>query len=127
VWRLIAKYRGLKMERGAREVGLARPVSRSAPAEQRKGRGRGRKGKRRQEKEKRGEELGCRGSERNGPVGRWAESEKVRFSLFFFSFKTLFKFKSFSTQNHSKLFKLFTKFCIPLTPHTSNQKPCIAK
>jgi hypothetical protein len=46
----------------------------------------------------------------NGPAGRqagWAE-RKVRF-LFFFPFSNPFKTQTFSTQIHTKLFKLFHK------------------
>jgi hypothetical protein len=43
-------------------------------------------------------------------MGRWAGwAEKEGEVSFPFSFKTLFKFKPFSTQNLSKLFKLFHK------------------
>jgi hypothetical protein len=62
-------------------------------------------------------------------MGRWAarlKGEKVRFFPFFllklFSNSNIFKLKII--QNFSNF---YTKFCKPFKPHSSNQKPCIAK
>jgi hypothetical protein len=60
-------------------------------------------------------EKGRRGAGllRERRLGRWAAAglkEKVRsFSIFSFPFSNCFKIQTFSTQIHSKLFKLFHK------------------
>jgi hypothetical protein len=63
-----------------------------------------------EKKEKGGEEVGRCG---DGEMGQWPaglEREVRSFSIFFlFPFSNSFKIQTFSTQIHSKLFKLFHK------------------
>jgi hypothetical protein len=75
-------------------------------------------------KKKKGEEGGLlreREKWAGGPAGLERE---VRSFSFFFLFSNSFQIQTFLIQIHSKL---FTKFYKPFRPHTSNQKPCIAK
>jgi hypothetical protein len=74
-------------------------------------------------KEKGEEEVGRSG---DGEMGRWAGWVRKGVRPFFFSFSTQIKptFKLKFIQNFSNF---FTKFYKPFGPHTSNQKPCIAK
>jgi hypothetical protein len=64
----------------------------------------------------------------DGPAGRLGQKEdEVSFHFSFFSFKTLFKFKTFQLKTFQNFSNFFTKFYKLFKPHTNNQKPCIAK
>jgi hypothetical protein len=79
-------------------------------------------------KRKEGADVGRCGRKVGGPWAGWAE--KVREILFFVflffsnSFQNQIFFNSNSFQNFSNFFSTFYKI---FRPHTSNQKPCIAK
>jgi hypothetical protein len=64
-----------------------------------------------------------------GPVGRCGlkgEGE-VSFPFFFSFFSNSFQNKPFQFKFKQNFSNFFTKFYKPFRPHTSNQKPCIAK
>jgi hypothetical protein len=74
---LISKYRDLMMERRARGDGRARQVSRSAPTEQRKGRGGGRKENGAQTS---GASVSAAQKKKKKEVGRWAAAGTGRWA-----------------------------------------------
>jgi hypothetical protein len=61
-------------------------------------------------------------------VGRLGQNEGELLSLFFFFFfSNSFKIEPFQLKFNQNFSNFFTKFNKPFKPHTSNQKPCIAK
>jgi hypothetical protein len=63
------------------------------------------------------------GSWAGGPTGQ--NEGEVLFP--FFSFSNYFQIESFQLKFNQNFSNFFTKFYKPFRPHTSNQKPCIAK
>jgi hypothetical protein len=67
------------------------------------------------------------GLPRERKLGRPGHNEGEVLFLFSFSFSNFFLIEPFQLKFNQNFSNFFTKFYKPFKPHTSNQKPCIAK